>query len=66
MIYGEDVLRNKKTAYVLFSVTQTLSNGNIFNLEQQAIPSVIVTPLLSTIEYLAIAYNAFLRSLCIT
>lgn len=66
MIYGEDVLRNKKTVYVLCSVTQTLSDGNIFNLEQQAIPSVIVTPLLSTIEYLVIAYNAFLRSLCIT
>lgn len=66
MIYDGDIFRNKKTAYFLLSVTQSLSDGDdIFKLEQQAIASVTVIPLLSTIEYLAIVSNAILRSICI-
>lgn len=44
----------------------SLPDGDdIFNLEQQVIASVIVIPLLSTIEYYAIITKAILRSICI-
>lgn len=66
MICATVIFRNEETVYFLLSVKQSLSEGDdIFNLEQQAIASVIVIPLLSAVEYLAAIARAILRPVCI-